>query len=115
MLISRIVWLTWGSLMRALDNFMISVDFCSEPVTLTIAQWTYTISFAIAQTKYNDGPICCDNCVPIDPNRALLTDKRSFCLLLLTTSLASIRADLTSPFVANCFTDWRALFVTASS
>jgi hypothetical protein len=37
MLISRIVWLIWGSLMRAFDSFMISVDFCSEPVTLTIA------------------------------------------------------------------------------
>lgn len=37
MLISRIDWLTWGSLTSEFDNLMISVDFWSEPVTFAIA------------------------------------------------------------------------------
>jgi hypothetical protein len=37
MLISRMVAEICGSLMRLLDSFMISVDFWSDPVTLTIA------------------------------------------------------------------------------
>lgn len=37
MLISRMVWLTWGSLISELDNFIISVDFCRDPVTFAMA------------------------------------------------------------------------------
>lgn len=51
----------------------------------------------------------------MEPRRALLTDNRSFCLWHLTTSLASIRADLASPLIASCFTVNRALAVAASS
>lgn len=51
----------------------------------------------------------------MDPNLALLTDNRSFCLLLLTTSLAKILADFTSPFAANCLTVWLALLVAISN
>lgn len=51
----------------------------------------------------------------MEPKCALLTDNRSFCLWHLTTSLASIRADLTSPLAASCFTVNRALEVAASS
>lgn len=113
MLISRIVWLIWGSFTRALDNFMISVDFCREPVTLIIAFMTWVE--ILEHKNERNIPICWDSCVPMDPKRALLTDSRSFCLLLLTTSLASIRADLTSPLLASCFTDCRALLVATSS
>ena len=51
----------------------------------------------------------------IDPSLALLTERRSFCLLLRTTSFASIRADFTSPFEASCFTVCLALLVAVSS
>ena len=36
-LISRIDWLICGSLTNEFDAFMISVDFCSVPVTFAIA------------------------------------------------------------------------------
>jgi hypothetical protein len=50
----------------------------------------------------------------MEPNLALLTDKRSFCLLHRTISRARIRADLTSPFVASCLTVFRALSAAIS-
>lgn len=37
MLISRIAALIWGSLIRSLVSFMISVDFCNDPVTFVKA------------------------------------------------------------------------------
>lgn len=64
---------------------------------------------------YRHAPICCVNCVPMEPSRALLTDSLSFCLSLRTTSLANIRALLTSPFFASCLTDVRALLVAISN
>lgn len=51
----------------------------------------------------------------IEPSLALLTDNLSFCLLLLMTSFASTRADLTSPLRASCLTVARALFVARSN
>lgn len=51
----------------------------------------------------------------IEPSLALLTDSLSFCLLLLMTSFASTRADLTSPFVASCLTVARTLLVAKSN
>lgn len=98
--------------MREFESFMISVDFCSEPVTFNIAKKCFRMDSNSCTTR---SPSCCVNCVPIEPKRALLTDNRSFCLSLLTTSLASIRADLTSPLAASCFTVNRALEVAASS
>lgn len=62
-----------------------------------------------------DIPICCMSWLLIDPSLALLTERRSFCLLLRTTSFASIRADFTSPFEASCFTVCLALLVAVSS
>ena len=44
MLISRIVWLICGNFTRVFESFIISVDFCSDPVTLTIAVSVLSIS-----------------------------------------------------------------------
>jgi uncharacterized protein with PQ loop repeat len=37
MLISRMVWLIAGSLINSFESFMISVDFCKDPVTFNMA------------------------------------------------------------------------------
>lgn len=94
---------------------MISVDFCNEPVTLIIAYGSEARQLLKCRWNHACIPICCMSWLLIDPNLALLTESRSFCLLLRTTSFASIRADFTSPFEANCFTVCLALFVAVSS
>jgi hypothetical protein len=114
MLISRMVWLTWGSLISELDNFMISVDFCRDPVTFAIASDAIKLT-SDTRIYLLYSPSCCASCVLIDPSLALLTDSLSICLPLLTTSFAKIRADLTSPFVASCLTVARALLVAKSN
>lgn len=114
MLISRMVWLTWGSLISELDNFIISVDFCRDPVTFAMAS-NEIVSIGDFWECITLPPNCCASCVLIEPSLALLTDKLSFCLLLLTTSFANIRADLTSPFIASCLTVVRALPVAKSN
>lgn len=51
----------------------------------------------------------------MEPSLALLTESRSICLWLRTTSLAMMRADFTSPFLASCLTVPCAFFVAVSS
>lgn len=41
MLISRMTRLICGSLISEFESFMISVDFCSEPVTFDIAKKSF--------------------------------------------------------------------------
>ena len=45
-LISRIDWLICGSFTNEFDAFMISVDFCSVPVTFAIAVMFASVYFS---------------------------------------------------------------------
>ena len=70
MLISRIVCDICGSRMSEFDSFMISVDFCSAPVTFAIAVALASVQFSTGPplgayphlpSYFFDSPNCCCN------------------------------------------------------
>jgi hypothetical protein len=94
---------------------MISVDFCSVPVTFAIAVYESVHERSQRFQIATNSPSCCCSWLSMEPSCALLTDSRSTCLSARTTSRARMRADLTSPFVANCLTCCLVFFDVASN